>query len=300
MKNAKRPPLLLFVFLKFYLFLHGVGITKLPKVKGLFHHIYRKISDKRGIIRITTVNNNKLYIDLADRIISSKLLQYGYWEKGLTDLVGRIIKPGMTAIDIGAHIGYYSVLFSQLVQPGGKVFSFEPEPYNFSLLKKNIEINKINNCIIENKAISDIDNKLKLYLDPDNFGGHSATSRGNPNNFIEVEALPLDDYFKDKDTHVDFIKIDIEGGEYSALDGAKDIIRKNPDLIMVLELNPEQMNVSKISPGSFLKKIRSHGFQISIVDHKSGNLNKLENDQDIIDACTNGLVNLLCSRNKIL
>lgn len=300
-KNNLNPPVLpLYLFIKFYMLLRYVGITRLPKIKGLFVYLYNKLPNKWGVMKIVTTGHDTLYIDLADQVISSKLVQYGHWEEGLTSFVSKTIRPGMTVVDIGAHAGYYSVMFSRLVGFGGRVFSFEPESYNFSLLKKNIEANNISHCVIENLAVSNISGILKLYLDADNLGGHSAIDLGISSNSVNVRCVSLDDYFQNISGSIDFIKMDIEGSEGVALQGAEHILKKNPRMFIIVEFNPMCIYMSKKDPMSFLGKIRSYGFNIGIIDHKSGDVRSYKNNLDIMRVCGKGLVNLLCSPVEII
>jgi FkbM family methyltransferase len=288
MTKKIQPPIPLYLALKFYLILRILKIDDLPKVKGLFKFFYSRVKDKRGVMTITTSNKIKLDIDLADKLISLRLLQYGYWEYGLTKLVTEIVKPGMVAIDVGAHIGYYSTLFSKLVGPSGHVFSFEPDPHNFSFLKSNIELNKISHCIYENKAIYNSNGFIKLNLDSDNLGAHSLVMQNSDNNFITVETVTLDNYFKNQNQKVDFIKMDIEGAEEFALDGARNLIEKNPNITIVMEFMPNAINV--------IKKMRMYGFKTFIIDHNTGTLEEFMSDEDIITNMEEkgyGLVNIL-------
>ena len=79
-------------------------------------------------------------------------------------MIKQEVKEGNNVIDIGANIGYFTLLFAKLVGPNGKVFAFEPDPTNFSILKKNIEENNYDNVILSQKAISDKTETTKLFL----------------------------------------------------------------------------------------------------------------------------------------
>lgn len=298
--NYKIPQFFLILFVNFYLFFVRIGVTRLPKVKGIFYYSYSRIKNKKGVIMVTTVDQNKLFIDLADEIVSTKLIQYGYWEKGLTTLAKKIVKPNMIVVDIGGHIGYYSVLFSKLVLPRGKVFAFEPEPHNFELLSKNIKINNINNCEIINKAVSSANGTIKLYLDADNLGAHSAVDTGHSKKIINVDTVTLDDYFENKKVKVDLIKMDIEGYEYAVLEGAKNILEKNKDIVVIMEFCPLLINKTNHTPESIIENMKSYGFHIQVIDHDSGSLEEVSSFDEIDRLCKVGLSNLLCSRNKIV
>ena len=101
-----------------------------------------------------------MFLDKWDSLDLSINQIYNKFE---TEIVKNQIKESDIVIDIGAHIGYFSLIFAKLVGNNGKVFSFEPEPENYKILKKNIEINNYQNVILEQKGVSDINNSVKLY-----------------------------------------------------------------------------------------------------------------------------------------
>ena len=86
--------------------------------------------------------------------------------------------------DIGANIGYFTVLMANLVGSSGKIFSFEPEPLNFKILQKNIEQNHLENVVLEQSAVGDTDGKIKLYLSNTNSGWHKVF----PTQFVDYEV----------------------------------------------------------------------------------------------------------------
>ena len=98
-----------------------------------------------------------MFLDEHD---SLKLSLYPYTVEQ-TDFFKKNIKEGDIVLDLGAHIWYFTCLFAQLVGKSGKVFSFEPEPNNFKLLKKNVEVNGYNQVTIEQKAVSDVKDMIK-------------------------------------------------------------------------------------------------------------------------------------------
>ena len=113
----------------------------------------------------------------------------------------------------------------------GKVYAFEPHPETFALLKKNIEENGYTNVIAEQKAISDKAGVIKLYLAKKNrTTTHSIVkNQYTQDSFFEVEAIALDDYFKQKKKPViNFIKLDVEGAEHHATLGMRKLIQRNP------------------------------------------------------------------------
>ena len=101
-----------------------------------------------SIPKFVHIDGNKIFLDSKDTLhLSTKKI---YEELG-TEIVKKEVKEGDIVIDIGANIGYFTLLFAKLVGPAGKVYSFEPEPSNFSILKKNVKVNEYRNVILEKR-----------------------------------------------------------------------------------------------------------------------------------------------------
>jgi len=138
----------------------------------------------------------------------------------------------MTVLDLGAHIGYYTLLAAKLVGPEGKVFAFEAAPENFYFLKRNVELNQYHNINLIQKAVSDKTGEATFYLDSESWG-HSLAPLVKSKKSITVSTISLDDFLQD-DIVVDFVKINIEGAEGRAINGMNRLLRKgNTKYIMV-------------------------------------------------------------------
>ena len=146
------------------------------------------------------------------------------FEASLREIILGHVQPGMVVLDIGANIGYYSVLLSHKVGPQGRVIAFEPNPNMLAELRHNLAINNITNVRVEPIALSNRAGELTFYLPPAGFEGHGSLApnrsfsvAGN----ITVAARPLDDVLKDAGvSHVDVIKMDVEGAELLVCQGA--------------------------------------------------------------------------------
>ena len=187
-----------------------------------------------------------LWIHPNDEILSRSIVYDKIWEPETTKLIKNIIHEGDVGIDLGANIGYFTMLMANLVGTSGKIFSFEPEPQNFEILQKNIKQNHLKNVVANQSAIGDINGKIKLYLSNTNAGWHKVF----PKQFIDYEVsdknidvkiCSLDKEFIDK--KIDFIKMDIEGYEHEALKGMKKTILKNKPIFLI-EYNDQ--NIKKI------------------------------------------------------
>ncbi len=178
------------------------------------------------------------------------------------------VKPGWTVVDIGANIGYFTLLLSRLVGPTGKVYAFEPDPDNVRVLKKNVMANNCRNVIVVQKAVSNKDGQLKLFLDEENKGDHRSYDSHDGRKSITIKSTTLDTYFrKDKGT-IDFIKMDIQGSEALALLGMKKTMKRQKKLILLSEFWPFGICNSGIKPERYISLLREYGFGISILDSR--------------------------------
>lgn len=218
------------------------------------------------------IDGHKMFLDSQD---SLRLSIKGVYEEHETDMVKKIINKGDTVIDIGANIGYYTLMFAKLVGNDGKVFAFEPELSNYNLIKKNVEINGYKNVVIEHKAVSNKNEKIKLYLSEDNKGAHTLV-KDKTKNFLEIDSVRLDDYFKEYEGKVDFIKMDIEGAEMEALKGMSLTLVKMSNIKLMTEYNPYLLKKIGINPKEYLELLKKSGFKLYHLDKKQTKL--IDND----------------------
>jgi FkbM family methyltransferase len=242
-------------------FIAGKGLSKLPLVMAIHSFFYWHIKPT-GIVLINA-QGSKMYVDSRDIGVAPFLLEWGFYEKYETALFKRLVKKGMVVVDIGANIGYYTLLAAHLVGDKGKVFAFEPDPYNFNLLCKNVELNGYRNVISVRKAVFSKSGRTKLFLDKSNLGGHSlAETNVEKGASIMVEVTSLDDYFKNADYKIDIVKMDVQGLEMEALKGMTNTINRNDSLKIITEFWPMGLRNSGSSPRGFLNELIECGFAL--------------------------------------
>lgn len=266
---------------------HRIGRNKV--VGTVFN--YLKSSLKEECVQI---DDHIMYLDKQD---SLWLSINGVHEKFETDLVKQEIKKGDVVIDIGANIGYYTLIFAKLVGDTGKVFAFEPDPTNFELLRKNIEVNGYKNVTLKQKALSDKEGKVVLALIKQNTASHHISSEQQaPKNSIQVDTITADDYFKNFEHKIDFIKMDVEGAEIKVLNGMTNLLKNNVDLKMMVEYNPDAIRNMGLEPASYLELLITNGFRIMDIDRKNM---KIENIsvQSLLKKYDDEYTNLLCIRS---
>ena len=209
---------------------------------------------------MTSSWGHKLYVDPADLGIARCLLVYnGVWEPLETETFVSLLKNDMVVVDIGANVGYYTLLAARSVGSGGKVFAFEPEPKNYGLLCKNVKENGYTNVVTVPSAVSDRSGTCRLFLCPNNSGAHNLSKRWQEESSIEVNTVTLDQYFSKYEGRIDVVKIDAEGVEELIFDGMLQLLKKYPNLILFTELNPPVMGCG---PERYLQKLSAHGFRI--------------------------------------
>lgn len=144
----------------------------------------------------------------------------GCYEYKTQIMFSNLVNQGAVVYDVGANVGFYTLLASVLVGPGGRVFAFEPLPRNINYLKKHLQINKSENVMIIEAAVSDTDGFALFEGCIDNASGHLSAKGA-----LEVKVVSLDNLvLKDGFPPPEYIKIDAEGKEFSVLSGAKRII----------------------------------------------------------------------------
>jgi FkbM family methyltransferase len=160
------------------------------------------------------------------------------------DIIERFLpKDGDIVVDIGAHIGLYTIISSKRVGFNGKVIAVEAHPENFEILNRNIQLNQLTNVIALNYAVYSEEEKLKLYL-PSGESGFTKYNTIMPKfakrdeKFIEVTAKPLDKLLQSNGiSAVNWIKIDVEGAEFEVLKGAHNVLSDSKDIAILIELH---------------------------------------------------------------
>lgn len=213
--------------------------------------------------KIITYFGQTIYLDVND---SLKLSLYGIYEPVETKLAMEHIKPGDVVFDLGANIGYFTLIFSKAVGDKGKVFAFEPDPVSFALLKKNIEANGCNNCVLFQKAVSDKNGTLKLFMEKDNLADHRIYDSGDGRPSIEITTVTGDWVMGEYGVRPSFIKMDIQGSEPLAIKGMDKLLSSGLPLKMIVEFWPEGLKLAGANPLKLAQSLRDYGFEMYSVD----------------------------------
>ena len=186
-------------------------------------------------------NGLRFWFHLRDRVIGQQVAQ-GCYEPETTALVRSFVQPGMNCLDLGANIGYFSVVMAKLAGTSGSVHSFEPFPGTYKLLSRNATENAVQSTVrLFNAAAHERAGQCNIFYRADeandNFGSMFVSDRAQDSHLTKstIETLRVDDAVP-RDLPVHFVKIDVEGAELSAIRGMAGIIKRCRPA-MVVELN---------------------------------------------------------------
>lgn len=168
----------------------------------------------------------------------------GTYEPELVDACRELIEPGMVIYDVGANIGYVSMLFAEFTGPEGKVLAFEPLPENAKRIRENVQLNNYKQIDVYENAVIDAERPVSFLRHRSVGMGKALGSAGRADQEYKTEltvhGIGLDDFVINKGNPIpDLIKIDIEGGEVMALPGMEGILTQNGPILMI-ELHGEE------------------------------------------------------------
>jgi FkbM family methyltransferase len=198
--------------------------------------------------------------------IEWKILSEGNYEPSTGDIIRMSLKPGDTALDVGANIGVHTLRMAQSVGANGKVLACEPLPHLQTKLKNNVLLNRYEDIVeIIPKALSDYNGKTKIKAEVSSF--NQGTGRMDTDGDIETEVIQGDDLLNQKDIEqLALIKIDVEGFEMKVIEGLKESIGKYKPRIIV-EYDAEYWKMCNSSWQDLSKILKKIGYTFYRIDH---------------------------------
>jgi FkbM family methyltransferase len=152
----------------------------------------------------------------------------GGYEPEQTALFQEWIRPGATVLDVGAHVGYYTLISSVLAGPRGRVLAFEPNPRNCAFLRRHVAINGLRNVEVEPAAVAEAAGSARF-----DFGTGSGTGHLAEGGALEVRTVALDEACRARGLTPNAVKIDVEGAELQVLRGGEDIVTRARPVIFL-------------------------------------------------------------------
>ena len=239
--------------------------------------------------------NDFFWLD-EDKYLDKCIIQSGIFEENSTQITKQLVKKGDVVLDVGANIGYYSILFSKLVGHTGKVFCFEPTEHYSDVLKMNLEANNIQNAEIFKIGLSNKNQELEIQI-----GNSSATLHSPGNQALKSQELikltSFDAFIKQYNIQkIDFIKIDIDGHEPFFFEGAWKTLEEYTPIIL-LEVNHLNYLEAGFTAWDFYDLLKKKNYFI----YHEGKLTEIKTREDFLIKCGNFTYssNIVISKNEL-
>jgi FkbM family methyltransferase len=207
-----------------------------------------------------------LWLHADDRVTTPALRAGVEWEPEVAALLRRELQPGMTFVDIGANIGYFSVLGAHLVGDRGRVAAVECDHRNLPLLRANLWRHRCTRVTLLPVAAYSRRGHLSLIQSDGNFAGTAVVP--DATGAILVPCTPLDDVLQD--WIPDVVKIDVEGADHLAIAGLMATLSRNSEVIVISEFFPNVPALHGKTPREVLESYVALGFQLSVIGGDGG------------------------------
>jgi FkbM family methyltransferase len=235
--------------------------------RGLPATLTRKIARQTVPIWTNLGPDIRLRLSPTD-LISRAILETGDWEPDTWAAIREHLRPGAIFVDIGAHIGFCALKAKGIVGPSGRVVAVEANPEMQSALRANIKASGTE-VIVAPFACSDTEAMLELYSGSQSNSGSSSLSKANASTWgpigaiHQVRARPLDSILNELEiSHVDVLKVDVEGAEFGVLLGARELLKRDHPVLM-LELDEPLLKSMGSSTEAVLALLHTYGYRCS-------------------------------------
>ncbi|HEX7724159.1 MAG TPA: FkbM family methyltransferase [Candidatus Paceibacterota bacterium] len=234
---------------------------RVPGVRQLTTAVIRRAIPDTYQLPEGTLVLNKKDVGVCGTIV------WGNFEEFETDTFRSILRPGMNVVDIGANIGYYTVVAASRVGPTGNVFSYEPDTDNAAFLNESIKRNSFMNVSVFKTALSNEKGTRQLFSGGDNKGLFSFADNRGTSKSVSIITDTLDNSLAALGwPRIDVIKMDIEGAEPLALQGMKETLKRNPHMSIFCECYPRAIARIGSSAVEYLHTLSAAGFELLWMD----------------------------------
>lgn len=227
------------------------------------------------------------WFDGSDEKLTPWIRRHATWEADVLRLLHASVRPGMVAADVGANVGFHTVVLAHQVGPSGAVHAFEPLPETLEILRANVWRHGCANVTVHEAAATDAPGVASLALDPEGRSGAYLGAGG-----IDVRATTLDEALEGQ--RLDVLKLDVEGAEPLVLRGAAEVLAASPTLVAVVEFRAEP-HLDGTSPDTVLAEYEGLGFTLERL-HADGGTSRASHDELLSAAAASGTLNIVLRR----
>lgn len=207
----------------------------------------------------------QMFVDTTDVGLSSHLLTHGFWEMWHTEAMIQLVMPGMTAVDVGANLGYFTVLMADLVGGGGRVHAVEPNPALAARMRNTVDVNGFGPRVtIHETALGDTAGRFTLIVPEGEPKNAHVAPLARAAAGLEIAAERFDAI--PELMSADIIKIDVEGAEQKVWRGMRGLLDSGRSVTIILEFTLKRYK----DPNAFIDELSRHGFSFSVIDPSRG------------------------------
>ncbi len=224
-----------------------------------FSYMAKKFWPGRAI-RFVDGDGNR-FVSMKNNFTSFAVAVIGQRDPNVMLFLRRWLRPGAVLFDVGANIGTYAIPVARLVGPTGRVVAFEPNRPTRACLRQNLRLNRLGNVTVVPCAAGEVAERRHLVVTEKNLGEVHLAPNGTDGD-ARVTVTTLDaEYRRLGLTRVDYLKLDIEGHELAALQGARELLRSQPRLVVQTEIVPAQLSRYGASPAALQAFFAELGYQ---------------------------------------
>ncbi len=204
----------------------------------------------------------------GDTVVSRTLRDSGAWEPFESALIWDSLGCGDVFLDVGANLGYFSLLAAQKVGQSGCVYAFEPDPSNAELLMRSAVRNGLVEQIqLQQAALAEHEGEGRLHLSADNFGDHQLFPADASRQSVPIALVQGDTFFVDVAALPNLVKVDTQGSEYHVILGLMSTLHRLQAPRLLIELTPFSLREAGVSGRMFIELLAQLGLMFWIVDH---------------------------------
>jgi FkbM family methyltransferase len=243
--------------------------ARIVPIKGwmlLTERLHPHISDGMTEVVHRTNYGVTLRLDFNDYV--QRGIFYGAYESQELNFTRRVLRPGDVMVDVGAHVGIFSLVAARAIGPTGEVHAFEPIAFNYARLAENVELNRLANVHPNQAAVGAESGEISLGLDPqvpvnDSSAWQAGYAVGQASQAVTTPLLSLDEYAASRlrDRPIRFIKVDVEGYEPRVLAGLRQTLAARRVDVLLVEVNLYALTRSGYGIADAVRPLQSAGYR---------------------------------------
>ena len=211
-------------------------------------------------VRFVTVGAQRVFVDSLDRYAAALAWKLRWRDGPVQRLIAREVEPGMTAVDVGANVGWYTLALARQVGPRGRVLALEPDARCFELLRRGIAGNRCAHVEARLVAAAEYSGWTTLYRSAADLGDHRLVPAAEERPAHTVRGVSLDELLADA-PRIDFVKLAVQGAEVSVLRGLRQTLARHPELRVLCAVAPSLLERAGASAAALFDPLRSAGLQ---------------------------------------